>query len=135
MLLPRGIMVALVDGERFEVFRNTGTETEPRLEAIPTPSLEPHNKGAGVRHQVSPANPSPSQLDEDAHAAAAAQWLNKMALDHEIERLVIAAAPRTLGELRRHYHVTLQAVLVAELDKDLIGRPADAIISALRAKR
>lgn len=127
-------MVALVDGERFEFYRNDGTETEPRLEAIPTPDFEPHNKSAGVRHQVSPANPSASQLDEDAHAAAVANWLNKLALDHAIKSLVIIAAPRTLGELRHHYHGTLQSILVAELDKDLVGRPADAIIAALRAR-
>lgn len=134
MLLPRGIMVALVDGARFQMFRNTGTETAPHLEALATPDFEPHNKGAGVRHQVSAANPSPNQLDEDAYAAAVANWLNKQALDHQIAKLVIAAAPRTLGELRRHYHSALQAVLVAEIDKDLIGRPSDAIVAALRAK-
>jgi protein required for attachment to host cells len=134
MLLPHGIMVALVDGERFEFYRNIGTETEPRMEALPTPDLAPHNKGAGVRHQVSPANPSRNLLDEDAHAAAVAGWLNQKSLNHSIERLVIAAAPRTLGELRRHYHVTLEGVLAAELDKNLIGRPPDAIIAALREK-
>ena len=134
MLLPRGIMIALVNGERFEFYRNDGTETEPRLEAISTPDFELHNKGAGVRHKVSPANPSATQLDEDAHAAAVAKWLNSMALDHAIDRLVIAAAPRTLGELRRHYHGTLKSCLVAELDKDLVGRPTEAVVTALRAE-
>lgn len=133
MLIPHGIMVALVDGERFELYRNTGSAIEPKLELLPTPELDAHNRGSGARHQVSSANPSGNLLDEDAHAAAVAGWLNKTALEHGIEkRLVIAATPRTLGELRRHYHVALQAVLAAEIDKDLVGRPAGAILAALR---
>jgi protein required for attachment to host cells len=134
MLVPHGIVIALVNAEKFEVYRNAGTETEPRLAAVSLPELETHNKGAGVRHQVSPANPSGNLLEEDAHAAAVAEWLNLEALNHRFSRLVIVAAPRTLGELRRRYHKELEAVLVAELDKDLLGSPPAAIISALRAK-
>lgn len=134
MLLPHGIAIALVNGAQFELYRNAATETEPRLENVPIPELEPHNKGAGVRHQVSPANPSGNLLEEDAHAAAVADWLNQEALAHKFERLVIAAAPRTLGELRRHYHKELDAVIVAELDKDIVGAQPNAIIAALRAR-
>lgn len=134
MLLPRGIMIALVDGEKFELYRNEGTETEPRLGPLPVPELEPHNKRAGVHHQVSPSNPAGNLLEEDAHAAAVAQWLNHQALNHRIEKLVIAAAPRTLGEMRRYYHKELEAVLVAELPKTLLGSPPAAIIAALRTK-
>lgn len=134
MLLPRGTMIALVDGEKFELYHNTRTETEPRLESLPVPELEPHNKGAGVRHQVSAADPSGKGLEEDAHAAAVAKWLNTQALNHRIDRLVIAAAPRTLGELRRYYHKKLENVLVAELPKDLLGSRPATIVSALHAK-
>src|SRR5690606_16113723 len=104
MLVPHGMIIALVDGEKFELYRNSGTETEPRLAAMSVPELQPHNKGAGVRHQVSPANPSANLLQEDAHAAAVAEWLNHEAINHRIGKLVIAAAPRTLGELRSYYH-------------------------------
>ena len=134
MLLPHGIVIALINGARFELYCNAGTETEPRLDSMLTPDLEPHNKGAGVHHKVSPANPSGNLLEEDAHAAAVAEWLNREALAHRIERLVIIAAPRTLGELRRHYHKELEAVIVAELDKDLVGAQPNAIIAALRAR-
>lgn len=70
MLLPHGAVVAVVDGARFELFRNDGNETEPALAAVAAPELEPHNKGAGARRDSSLANPTGHQLDEDAHAAA-----------------------------------------------------------------
>ena len=36
---------------------------------------------------------------------------------------VVVAPPRALGELRRHYHRALAEKIVAEIDKDLDGRP------------
>ena len=46
---------------------------------------------------------------------------NKRVLDGDIASLIIVAAPRTLGELRKHYHGALSAVLVGEIAKDLTG--------------
>ena len=47
--------------------------------------------------------------------------LNKRVLDGKIESLIIVAAPRTLGELRKHYHKELSAILEGEIAKDLTG--------------
>lgn len=134
MLLPHGAIIALVDGRGLELYRNAGNIAEPSLTPLPAPSLEPHNKGAGGRHETV-ANPSGNLLDEDAHAAAVADWLNSEVLAHRIEQLVVIAAPRTLGELRRHYHKQLEQVLFAELDKDLVGRPANEVLAALRDRK
>jgi protein required for attachment to host cells len=62
-----------------------------------------------------------------------AAWLNHEVIDHRIEHLVVIAAPRTLGELRKHYHRLTGEALVGELDKDLIGRPEAEIVQALQA--
>lgn len=132
MLLPHGTIVALVDGERFELYRNAGNEADPRLEAADTPKLEEHNKGSGNRHYSSAGNPQDSLLSEDAHAAAVAGWLNSQVLAHKLENLVVIAAPRTLGEMRKHYHGELEKVLLKELAKDLVGRQGPDIMAALR---
>ena len=132
MLIPHGAVIALVDGKQFELFRNTGNEAHPELEAIPTPGLDEHNKGSGAHHYSSSGNPTGHLLEEDAHAAAVAAWLNQQVLGHKIDNLVVIAAPRTLGELRRHYHKQLEAVLLRELSKDLIGHKGPDIIAALR---
>lgn len=131
MLIPHGTVIALVDGAKFELYRNTGNETGPRLDAIAPPRLSQHNKGAGAHHYSSSGNPTGHLLDEDAHAAAVADWLNGQVLGHKIDRLVVIAAPRTLGELRRHYHKQLEHVLERELAKDLIGHKPEEIIAAL----
>jgi protein required for attachment to host cells len=65
---------------------------------------------------------------------AVTEWLNAEVLGHRIAHLVVIAAPRTLGEMRRHYHNQLQGVLIAELAKDLSGRSAPEIVAALRAR-
>lgn len=134
MQLPHGAVIALIDGKGFELFRNSGNETAPVLAPMASPGLDEHNKGAGAGRESSSANPTGHQIDEDAHAAAAAEWLNRQVVAHKIEKLVIIASPRTLGEMRRHYHKQLQGALVAELAKDLIGRSAQDILATLRAK-
>ena len=47
--------------------------------------------------------------------------LNKRVLNGEISDLIIIAAPRTLGELRKSYHKKLSEVLRGEISKDLTG--------------
>ncbi len=134
MLLPHGTVIVLADGRQLELYRNTGNEAEPHLEALSAPSLDEHDKSSGAHHHSSSGNPQAHLLEEDSHAAAIASWLNQQVLGHKIDHLVVIAAPRTLGELRRHYHKQTEQALVGELPKDLVGRPAAELINALRAK-
>lgn len=134
MKIPHMAHVALVDGTRFVLMRNTGQIFEPRLEPVAEPDLEPTNFSAGIRHQDKAGQRSGStDLNELAHGAAAAEWLNSRALAGEIEQLVIIADPKTLGEMRRHYHKELSARLVGELDKALTSEPVPQIEKALAA--
>ncbi|HEX4846550.1 MAG TPA: host attachment protein [Novosphingobium sp.] len=133
MLLPHGTVIALIDGHNFTLYRNAGDEAAPELSALPEPRLDAHNH-SGAGHRSSPGNHADSQVNEDAHAGAAVAWLNAQVLDHGIADLVIIAPPRTLGELRRHYHKQTEQVLRKELGKDLIGKQPDAILAALREK-
>ena len=132
MLLPHGAVIALVDGRNFELYRNAGDEAEPKLAALDAPKLDSHNKGAGAHHYSSSGNPTGHLLEEDAHAAAAADWLNSQVLGHKIDKLVVFAAPRTLGELRKHWHKQTERALLKEYHKDLIGRQPTDIVAALR---
>ena len=130
MQLPQGATVAIVDGAKLRLFRNTGHET-PNLTALPEPATNDDNKSSGARHQSSSANPDDRQLDEDGHAAGVAAWLNKQVLEGRIDKLVVVAAPRTLGEMRKHYHKQLEAALAGEIDKDLTGRSVAEIATAI----
>lgn len=121
MNIPKSAIVAVADGEILNLYRNDGEESAPRLTAMQDAAISTENKGSGGRHQSSSANPSDSQQDEDSFAAGTAAMLNKRVLDGKIDALIIVAAPRTLGELRKHYHKALSAVLVGEISKDLTG--------------
>lgn len=127
MLLAHGTVIALIDGKNFELYRNAGDEAAPELTALPTPKLDTHNHSATSHH-------SGSMVIEDAHAIAATGWLNEQVLGHKIAALVVFAAPRTLGEMRKHYHKQTERAVVREVSKDMIGKQPDAILAALREK-
>lgn len=130
MLLPHGTAIALVDGDRFEIYRNTGNEAAPELTRQDAPKLELANHSAG--HATHKGSHSTHHKGEAVHAAAAVDWLNRQVLGHKIDNLVVIAAPHTLGEMRPHYHGQLQRALLKELPKDLIGRQGPEIVAALR---
>lgn len=134
MLIPHGTLVAVADGSRLDLFRNDGDETRLQLSDLPAPDLDPHSKDAGRRHRQT-ANPDHGHLDEDAFAAAAVGWLNQQAIEARIDAVVVIAAPRTLGEMRRNYHPALQARLIGELSKELTGKPATTIAQELKRAR
>lgn len=134
MKIPHLAHVALVDGQRFVLMRNVGQIFEPRLEQVAQPELEASNFSAGIRNQDSAGQRNGNtDLNELAHAAAAAEWLNGKALAGEVEQLVVVADPKTLGEMRRHYHKELSARIVAELDKALATEPTPQIEKVLAA--
>lgn len=133
MLLPHGTVIAVVDGENLELYRNVGDDLKPQLAAMAAPKLDTSKRSGGSRRS-SIGNHADKQVEEDAHAVAVVDWLNTQVLGHKIERLAIFAPPRTLGEMRRHYHKQTEQALVKEFHKDLIGRPPSDIISALREK-
>jgi len=133
MKLPHNAHVALVDGEHFTLFRNTGQMFEPRLSEESKPDLDPTNFSAGVRHQDSVRKPGSTDLGELAHGAAAVEWLNAKAVAGDIEALLIIADPKTLGEMRQHYHTELTDRLVGEIDKTLTNQSTDRIEAAIIA--
>lgn len=133
MLLPKGATVAVADGEKLRMFTNSGDETAIKLAPLPAAEVDGSHTGSGAHRQSSPGNPAERQQDEDGFAAGIAEVLNTRVLSGEIEHLVVIAAPKTLGQLRRHYHKTLAPKLVAEISKDLTGHSLEDIERALNA--
>ena len=132
MMLPHGAMVAVADGMTFKLFRNRATEPELDLVEFVHPAVSPANPGSGLRHHSDSANPDSHRKTEDGFAAATAGQLNQMALDGTLERLFVVADPRTLGELRKHFHKSLHAKIVGELPRDLTDHSVHDIAMAIR---
>lgn len=134
MKLPPKAYVAVVDGETFKLFRNEGQIFEPKLTSETTGDLDVTNFSAGVRHQDDVGQElGRTDLEELAHGAAVAEWLNERAIANDINDVLVIADPKTLGEMRRHYHSELEKRLVGEIDKTLTGQPTDQIEKAITA--
>ena len=132
MKCPHKAHIALVDGKRFVVLRNTGKIFEPKLEMVAEPDLDPTNFSAGVRHQDRGGQiGGETDLNELAHAAAAAEWLNGKAIAGDFDDLIVIADPKSLGEMRRHYHKELESRLAGELDKAIANEPIPTIEKAI----
>ena len=128
MKLPHNAHVAVADGNRFMLLRNTGKPFEPTLEMVEQPDLEASNYSAGVRHQdESGQRTGATDLNELAHGAAVAEWLNAKAVAGDLSQLMGLADPKTLGEMRRHYHSALEKALIGEIDKTVTGEPLEKI--------
>jgi protein required for attachment to host cells len=131
MKVPHKALVALADGERFVMMRNVGQPFEPKLEKVGEIDLELTNFSAGVRNQDPVQRGGSTEIDELAHGAAIAHWLNRKTLNGDGGPLVIAADPKTLGQIRQHCHKELQNRIVGEVAKDLINQPVESIERAL----
>ncbi|WP_203311158.1 MULTISPECIES: host attachment family protein [Sphingomonas] len=95
-----------------------------------------HASGGGA--QFAPSRGSMDETDfhqqeEDRFAAETADMLKRRALANEFEALIIVAPPKTLGELRKHYHKEVSDRLKGELAKDLTGHPVPDIEKALQS--
>ena len=131
MKLPKGTTVAVADGEKFSLFRNTGDEAGLKLSPVEH-GVDSDGQGSGSRTS-SGGNPDGGQFEEDGFSAGVVEVLNKSVLSGKIENLVIIAAPRALGEMRKHYHKTLSAKLLGEISKVLTGSSVADIESAVEA--
>ena len=132
MKIPHDGKIAVANGEKFLLLRNAGEPFEPKLEKVDDLDLLLTNFSAGVRHQ-DPAGQrnGSSDIDELAHGAAIAEWLNARALKNELGAIVVAADPRTLGQIRQHYHKETEAMVVGEVGKDLTNLPLPEIAKVL----
>jgi protein required for attachment to host cells len=145
MQVPHDAFVVVADGRKMLFFRNDGDAHFPNLvvervrEQDNPPDREQSTDAPGTTFS-SVGNGRSSyqetdfhQLEEDRFAAETAELLKKRAFDNNYEALIVVAPPRTLGELRKHYHKEVEQRLIGELDKDLTGHPVDAIESALKS--
>ncbi|MFN6981732.1 MAG: host attachment protein [Brevundimonas sp.] len=129
MKLSNGALVAVVDGEKLVLFKNTNAQ-EIRLSPLEIPVMEDRVSGSSGRRS-SEANPDNDTQAEDGFAMGVAEVLNKWSVTNKIDELLVIAAPKTLGELRKHWHKDLESKLAGEIAKDLTGHSTDQIAAAI----
>ena len=143
MQIPNETLVLVADGRKMLFLRNKGDETlvdlrvESHREQENPPIRDqatdaPGRSISSVGSARSAMEPTDfHQLQEDRFAAEAAELLRKRALSNDFEALIVAAPPRTLGEMRKHYHKEVQLRLIGEVSKELTGMPLPQIEQAL----
>lgn len=145
MQLPHNSVVLVADGRKILFLRNDGDAEHPNL--LVERVRENDNPSDGAQSADRPGRMQSSggsgrsayentdfhQLSEDRFAADAADLLKRRALRNDFDSLIVVAPPKTLGELRKHYHKEVSDRLAGELDKDLTGHPIDEIEKALRS--
>jgi len=82
--------------------------------------------GSG-RHSMKPAT-SPHRHNKAEFARTLVEFLDRKHAEGEFDRLLIVAAPTTLGDLRPLLSKALKSHLIAELPKDLTQIPDEQII-------
>lgn len=139
MLVPHDTYVLVADGAKMLFFRNEGDADDLDLKVV----LADQQRDA-ADHDLKTDAPGRMpggyladeadfhQQAEDRFAVDAATMLNRAALDGTFQKLIVIASPKTLGELRHHYHKETSARLLAEVPKDLANHPVDKIEIALK---
>ena len=146
MQVPHNSFVLVADGKKSLFFRNEGDADFPNLvveekdvhynpahheQASDTAGMSMKTKDGrgGSMEEV-----DFHQQEEDRFAAETAEMLKARALRNDYDKLVVVAPPRTLGELRKHYHKEVEKRLVAEVAKDLVNMPVPEIEKILQAE-
>jgi protein required for attachment to host cells len=158
MRVPHNSCVLVADGRKMLFFRNEGDGEFPNLEVERKQvdvNPETHEQGTDEPGSAFTSGGSPRdgsgvspgannrsayeqtdfhQLEEDRFAAETAEMLKERALRNDYESLIIVAPPKTLGELRRHYHKEVEKRITAEIAKDLTTMPVAEIEKILQAE-
>lgn len=157
MQIDHDTWVVVADGEKFLLLRNEGDAEFPILRAISKEEAEnppardlasdrpgrmpdqgghPGNVGTAITQVRGPRS---AMEETDWHRVAEHRFAEDLAErligwvgKGRFDRLILVAAPRTLGVLRAAYGDKLGSALVAEVDKDLINLPLPEIAKVLK---
>jgi protein required for attachment to host cells len=101
----------------------TGSTAQSKEIGSDRPGRSFDSSGLGGRHAMAPPT-DPQRYAKFAFARELAERLEEAAHAGRFDRLVLVAAPKTLGDLRELLPGPVKAKVVAEIDKDLTHVPA-----------
>lgn len=145
MQVPHKSFVVVADGEKMLFFRNEGDgeflnlAVEKKVVQHNPDDHEQKTDTAGATSGPIPGRHSYSETDfhqlaEDRFASETAELLKQRALRNDYDSLIVVAPPRTLGELRKHYHKEVEKRLTGEIAKDLTRHPVEEIERIISAQ-
>jgi len=145
-IIPHDACVLVADGKKALLLRNIGTayqlmlEVEQVIEASANPlsheqgTDRPGRTWAGS-HRSSVDETDFHDLEEQRFSTIVAERLETICAEGAIGKLVIAAAPKSLANLRHAMSESLSKRVIAEYDKDLVNLPIEEIQRHLASER
>jgi protein required for attachment to host cells len=137
--LTKGTWIVIADGEKVLFLENVTDADDPNLKVIGVEATEnpaTHAQGedrpgrradGGPGHRSAMEETDWHRLGKDRFAHDLAAQLYTAAHAGRFDRLVLVAAPHTLGALRKSLHGAVVDRIVAEIASDLTNLPRDEI--------
>lgn len=136
--------ILIADGAHARILENDGpgkgvravkggeyqTALQPDREVFADRPGRTHDSAGHGRHGMEPTA-SPHRTAKADFARSLAEALDGKLARGAFDRLIIAAPPQALGDLRRHLSGALKTCLTAEIPKDLTKVPDNALASHL----
>ena len=141
--IDHGAWVMVGDGEKALFFRNEGDGYYPNLEVVDVFQQDnPRTSEQGTdrpgrahssvgMHRSAMQETNWHKLEKHRFAKEIAEALYTAAHSGRYSKLVIAAPPMTMGDIRKALHKEVSEKVVAEISKDLTNMPKDEIERAL----
>lgn len=137
--LTQGTWVVVADGEKALFLENLTDGENPHLDVVrsfeqdnPKDIEQSANRpgrmadtGQGQRSALDDTDWH--ELAKERFAADLADRLYKRAHKGEYDKIVLVAAPATLGQLRAEIHQEVEEKVIGEIPKDLTNHPLDEI--------
>lgn len=145
MRVPRKSWVVVCDGARAIILRNEGDAELLNLKTVeafdekhPSTAELGTDRPGRVYQSQGKARSSNEETDwhneaEIAFLGRVADTLDRLVGEHAVKSLIVIAPPKALGVLRGHFKPHVQAVISAELAKDLTSLTVGEIEKHLAA--
>lgn len=118
--------IVAADASRAKVLQVTDRQQLVEVEDFVNPEGRLHNRelDTDARGRFPGGNTSQPEVEAVEHrnelfAKRLADYLDKARTEHRYDRLVLAAAPKYLGQLRKELHKEVGKLVADELPKDL----------------
>lgn len=144
--LSKGTWILVADGEKALFLRNDLDAQDPDLNVMQQEEQDNpsdreqsanrpgrmHDTGVGQRSAMDDTDWH--ELAKERFADELSDILYQKAYKNEFEKLVIAAPPNILGELRDKLHKEVSSRVIAEIPKTYTNHPIDKIESLIKAE-
>jgi len=133
---PTITWLLVANGTEAKIYENTGpnkgltalSEHGKEREALKTSEIVANDRGrtftsAGDGRSAMEQQTDPDDVEHQKFSREVAEHLNMAAQDKKFDRLIIAAPPQSLGEMRKHFNKHLEEKLEDDVPKDLTNIP------------